>query len=149
MGTARFIGSSRPKAFGAATQRVGGRPRMAVPDDQRRAPPTSGIVRAVRGTNGVRSVAGYHAALAEREGVKMETLPPQFERKARQSGFFGKKAGIGSLSRARSGEGNSMYSTLTRAALAPVPVCLMPDRSREKPGVYRPTCPVERTSLVS
>lgn len=63
-----------------------------------RAAPTSGIVRAVRGANGVPLVARHGAALAERKGFALEALSPQFERKAQSRGFFGRKAKIGRLS---------------------------------------------------
>jgi hypothetical protein len=59
-----------------------GRPGLAVRDNQRGTAPASGVVRTVRGTNSVRGVARHDAALAERKGVAMETLSPQFERTA-------------------------------------------------------------------
>jgi hypothetical protein len=63
-----------------------------------RAAPTSGIVRAVRGANGVSLVARHGAVLAERKRFALEALSSQFERKAQSREFFGRKAKIGRLS---------------------------------------------------
>jgi len=46
------------------------------------ASPASGLVRALPGTDGLRCVTGHGAALVERKGLAVETLPPESEGKA-------------------------------------------------------------------
>jgi transposase len=92
--------------LGLRDQEHPGRPRKGTEEDRewlcetiKDAPhQLTGTVRAIQGADGVRPVTGHGAALAERKGLAMETLPPQFERKARPCGIFRGKAGIGRLS---------------------------------------------------
>jgi transposase len=75
--------------LGLRDQEHSGRPRKGTEADRewqcktiQGAAPASGLVRAFLGTNGVRCVTGHDAALVERTGLAVETLPPESEGKA-------------------------------------------------------------------
>jgi transposase-like protein len=143
-----LLGLRDPGARGAAPQGVRGRPSMAVRDNQRGASPASNLVRAVRGTNGRLPVARYGAALAERKRVEMETLPPQFERNSVTKRVFWKASGHWKPFTRMKRRGNWMCSTLTRAVLVPVRVCLTPGSPKAIPYAYPPMCRAGQTSSV-